>query len=73
LLAARGDVTVVHRVIDDLEQARALGMTGSPTLLVDGVDPFAVPGQPASVSCRLYLVDGRLAGSPSIEQLREVL
>ena len=30
-------------------------MTGSPTLLVDGADPFARPGQPPSISCRLYL------------------
>ena len=29
-------------------------MNGSPTLLVDGIDPFAGPGQLASVSCRLF-------------------
>ncbi len=38
---------------DEAEAAR-WGMTGSPTVLVDGVDPFAVPGAPDSVSCRLY-------------------
>jgi hypothetical protein len=29
-------------------------MHGSPTLLVNGIDPFAPPGSPASVSCRIY-------------------
>ena len=31
-------------VVADARQAAQLGMTGSPTLLVDGVDPFAAPG-----------------------------
>jgi hypothetical protein len=52
----------------------AVGMTGSPTLLVDGTDPFAVPGLVASVSCRLYLGQtGAATGAPSVAQLRAVL
>lgn len=51
-----------------------LGMTGSPTFLVDGVDPFAVPGAPASVACRLYRrPDGRAEGAPSVADLRRAL
>ena len=29
-------------------------MAGSPTILTDGTDPFARPGQQPSLSCRLY-------------------
>jgi hypothetical protein len=29
-------------------------MAGSSTLLIDGDDPFARPGQAASLACRLY-------------------
>ena len=50
------------------EQAEAvrLGMHGSPTILVDGVDPFATPGTAPSVSCRLYREPGGAAsGAPS--------
>ncbi|MGW6708773.1 alkylmercury lyase family protein [Streptomyces sp. NPDC054956] len=47
-------------------------MTGSPTVLVDGVDPFAVAGAPPSVSCRLYRdEEGRPGGAPSVEALRQ--
>jgi hypothetical protein len=47
------DVHVVREVVDS-EEAAAAGMAGSPTLLVDGADPFA-EGEPApSVSRRLY-------------------
>ncbi|MFC9625797.1 alkylmercury lyase family protein [Streptomyces sp. NPDC056930] len=53
-------------------QAARWGMTGSPTVLVNGVDPFAVAGAPASVSCRLYRdEEGRPGGAPSIEALRQ--
>ncbi|MFE7958745.1 alkylmercury lyase family protein [Streptomyces sp. NPDC057413] len=53
-------------------QAARWGMTGSPTVLVEGVDPFAVAGAPASVSCRLYRdEEGRPGGAPSVEALRQ--
>lgn len=55
-------------------EAARWGMTGSPTVLVDGVDPFAVVGAPASISCRLYRdEEGRPGGAPSIEALRRAL
>src|SRR5262249_15913262 len=66
---------VVHRreIADEREAAQA-GMHGSPTLLIDGVDPFAAPGQPPSLSCRLYRdATGRAEGAPSVEGLRRAL
>ncbi|MFE3258633.1 organomercurial lyase [Nocardia sp. NPDC059091] len=65
---------ITHRIIDDPDEAAAAGMTGSPTLLVDGVDPFAVPGQVPSVSCRLYRSEsGGMDGAPSVGALRTAL
>jgi hypothetical protein len=73
-LAGRDDVTVEPRVIRTPAEAARYGMHGSPTILIDGHDPFAAPGTPASLSCRLYRdADGRAQGAPSAEQLREVL
>ena len=47
----------------------------SPTLLIDGADPFAGPDTRASMSCRLYRdAAGRIAGgAPSVEALRQAL
>jgi hypothetical protein len=42
VLAGRGRVT--RRVVTSEADAERLGMTGSPTLLADGADPFARPG-----------------------------
>ena len=67
-------VTVIRRFVDDEQEAVALGMRGSPTLLIDRTDPFAVPGQSAGLTCRLYLqADGSLRGAPSVESLRRAL
>lgn len=68
------DVEITHRTIDDTIHAADAGMTGSPTLLIDGRDPFAIPGQVPSVSCRLYRTeDGGLDGAPSVTAIREAL
>ena len=50
-------------------------MNGSPTLLIDGIDPFASADQCAcGVSCRLYRdQEGRIAPAPSVDQLRDAL
>jgi Alkylmercury lyase len=69
----RHGITVSHRVIDDAAEAARYGMHGSPTLLIDGIDPFARPGQEASVSCRLYPGSGQAEGAPSARRLRQAI
>jgi anaerobic selenocysteine-containing dehydrogenase len=74
VLDGRRDVSVSRQVVGDEQEAGRLGMHGSPTILVDGTDPFAEPGQRATVSCRLYRdSDGRVSGAPSVSQLRQVI
>lgn len=69
-----GQVSVTRRVISDEGEAARWGMRGSPTLLIDGVDPFADSSIPASVSCRMYRgPDGVLEGAPSVAALRRAL
>lgn len=66
--------TVVHRQVADEQEAAETGMAGSPTLLINGTDPFAAPGQAPALSCRLYRdAAGQLAGTPSVEDLRRAL
>lgn len=73
-LIADPGVVIEHRVIRDAGEAAAFGMSGSPTLLIDGVDPFARPGLSPSLSCRLYFDDeGAACGAPTAEQLARAL
>jgi hypothetical protein len=65
---------VDRQVITTQEEAELAGMTGSPTLLVDGMDLFAGAGHQPGISCRLYRdADGRPGPAPSVAQLRGVL
>jgi hypothetical protein len=65
---------VERRVAGTAAQAEEYGMRGSPTVLIDGRDPFAGPGDGASLSCRLYRDEqGRVQGAPSTGQLRAAL
>ncbi|HEY6295326.1 MAG TPA: hypothetical protein VIX15_06650 [Streptosporangiaceae bacterium] len=74
LLAAHPGVELTRQVLADQAGAERAGMTGSPTLLADGTDPFARPAQPPSVSCRLYPDEhGRPGQAPSSDQLRQAL
>jgi hypothetical protein len=74
VLAGRPDVSVVRRVITDGRAAARSGMRGSPTLLIDGVDPFDDTADPPSMSCRIYRDSaGRMEPVPSVAALREAL
>ncbi|MEV5571854.1 thioredoxin family protein [Spirillospora sp. NPDC052269] len=68
-------VTVRRQEVRTEDEAERWGMHGSPTLLVDGRDPFATPDMPVGLACRLYPSDsgGRPEGAPSVEALRAAL
>ena len=73
-LAGRSQLVVRRREIADEREASEAGMRGSPTLLINGVDPFAAPGQAPGLACRLYRdAAGRVAGAPPVEALRRAL
>ena len=73
-LAGRPDVVVRRCEIVSEREAAEAGMHGSPTLLIDGVDPFAAPGQAPGLACRLYRdAAGHAAGAPQVEALRRAL
>ncbi|WP_406864634.1 hypothetical protein ABZO31_30995 [Streptomyces sp. HUAS MG47] len=62
---------VVERVVVRDEAAAVRhGMAGSPTVPVDGEDPFAGQGAVPSLSCRVYREAGRTDGAPSVAALR---
>lgn len=60
---------LVHELVDTPEKAEALGFRGSPTILVNGRDPFANLAEPVGLSCRLFATPEGLKGSPTVDQL----
>ena len=53
-------------VIASQQQAEEREFVGSPTILVDGVDPFTVAGQSAAFACRVYATPAGLSGVPPL-------
>jgi hypothetical protein len=83
----RTDVAVQ---VEDVHQASALSSewAGSPTLLLDGRDPFAAAADPPSAdlridggrhpvlgrdACRIYVTEAGFEGAPSLDQLRAAM
>jgi hypothetical protein len=77
LIDSRGDVTLTTTPVISDADAMRLGFHGSPTILIDGIDPFRGPAEPVGLSCRSYPccadAAGRAPGYPSREKLAEVL
>ncbi len=55
------------------EEATRLGMRGSPTILIDGRDPFTHGAAATAVSCRLYRTKAGLSGAPAVDEIVAVL
>lgn len=55
------------------EDAVRSGFRGSPTVLVDGVDPFAGEQDPVGLACRVFRTPEGLRGAPTVDQLVAVL
>ncbi|WP_406055666.1 DsbA family protein [Streptomyces sp. NBC_01077] len=67
------DAVVSARVLTAQAEAERYGFTGSPTVLVDGRDPFADADRPPGLACRVYRTPEGLAGAPGVDQLRREL
>ena len=62
---------VIDQVLVTAEGDAPTGFLGSPTILLDGEDPFE--GDRDNIGCRLYPVGDHVEGAPSIEQLQAAL
>ena len=62
-----------HVKVETPEDAERLSFRGSPTVLVNGVDPFADASAPVGLSCRVFQTPEGVRGAPTVEQLLAVL
>lgn len=65
--------TVVLERIATAEEAEGVRFRGSPTILIDGQDPFAAEEGGFGLTCRVYRTERGLEGSPSVDMLRGAL
>lgn len=67
------EATLRRQLVVTPEAAAEIGFKGSPTVLIDGVDPFPHPADPVGLGCRVYRTEQGLAGAPTADQLRRAL
>ena len=69
----RRDVTVEHVLVSSTEDAERWRCRGSPTVLIDGHDPLAHADAPIGFGCRVNPTPAGPIGTPSLQQLLDVL
>ena len=67
------DVELILERVETAEDAERLPFIGSPTILIEGRDPFGGTEEAFGLSCRVYQTPDRRAGSPTPDQLRAAL
>ncbi|MEM7338112.1 MAG: thioredoxin family protein [Actinomycetota bacterium] len=67
------NLETVRQRVETPEDAERLGFRGSPSILINGVDPFANTDAPVGLSCRIHTTPSGPAGSPTFNQLRDAL
>ncbi|MEU5304331.1 hypothetical protein ACH4YO_31780 [Streptomyces noursei] len=68
-----GDMEIEVLVVPDCPHRQLAEELGSPTILIDGRDPFVEPGAVPSLAWRIYRAPAGPAGAPSLDQLRQAL
>lgn len=68
-----GAAEIRHELVEGDEDVVRSAFHGSPTILVDGRDPFADETAPLGLACRIYVTEVGPQGAPSVTQLREAL
>lgn len=71
--AGEPESALTLQAVQTAEEADRVGFRGSPTVLVEGTDPFAEPTAPVGLSCRVFLTPDGLVGAPTLEQLTAAL
>lgn len=64
---------ITYATVDNGEAAERVGLRGSPSILIDGTDPFADDDNPVGLSCRIYRTDTGIDGAPSVDELTALL
>ncbi|MFC5382147.1 thioredoxin family protein [Aquipuribacter nitratireducens] len=73
LAAERPGIRVSRHLVNTPEEAERTRFHGSPSIKVNGVDPFAAPDAKVGLSCRRFATPDGYQGAPTLDQLRAVL
>jgi hypothetical protein len=67
------ETTIERCLVENQEDADRFSFPGSPSVLLDGRDPFPMNSDSFGVTCRRYLTPAGPSGTPTVGQLTEVI
>lgn len=67
------DAEVTRTLVESHDEAVRRGFVGSPTILIDGVDPFGVSEALPGLACRVYATADGLRSTPTLPEMRRAL
>ena len=65
--------TIENCLVETQEAANEYRFAGSPSILLDGRDPFPSHSGEFGLTCRVYPTSGGPAGAPTVEHLAEAI
>ena len=65
--------TIEYLQVESQDEAERLRFAGSPSMLVNGTDPFTSATSAIGLACRVYSTPDGPAGSPTLDQLFDAL
>ena len=69
----RADMRIEFERVETVQRAQEVAFRGSPTVLVNGEDPFLSQDVQVGLACRIYRTEQGPEGAPSLAQLRAAL
>jgi glutaredoxin len=67
------EASVRTTTVESMETAAQRGFSGSPTILIDGRDPFTHAETSPALACRVYRTPDGLSGVPGLRDVRRAL
>jgi hypothetical protein len=65
--------SITYTKVETFEDAERLQFIGSPSILINGVDPFKPEGAEPGLACRVFATEDGPQGSPTVNELRTIL
>jgi|CXWK01.1.fsa_nt_gi hypothetical protein len=73
-LEAEGiDCSITYTKVETFEDAERLKFIGSPSILINGSDPFKPEDAEPGLACRVFATEDGPQGSPTVNELRALL
>ena len=64
---------ITYTRVESFEDAEQMQFIGSPSILINGVDPFRPKDAEPGLACRVFATEDGPQGSPTVGELRAVL